>query len=643
MNESEPDDKLRHSPREALDAPRQTLEAGGEHLLDAVRPKKPADIEWLDTSAASMLQSLPEIDHSEYEEMRSAMTAVIDRSFLAMDGGKLLDAIAYVLLIALPPILLIGLFGNTSDLGEATDKYILTTTLAFVAGSITYLITILPREKVAREDFLWAYAKFAPKRSDAAKIAPRQPGLIPALVCMWFVSLPLLLAPKWTAISLLSFAAIVAMALLSSRPAASWRTRPVEKRGTGDLELWDAAITLENEGGSTSRPRMAVILGMGVVVLAIFLARPSSALMERHISALFDMCFVSLLVVLMVASLDYLTLWQIPRRGSAKILLYAAGYIALPAAFSVDLVGGYLTDVTLCAAIGSALALAFVASPVAADRVSIRRVAILAALAYIVVYILMQHVSSLLDVLTIAAFGPIAISALTPLVVRFPFMRRSHVRRWLSGKEYPLDCTSVNLLNICYYLQQDDSIGHADRQKSMGPDTHLRRALIEIELAACDSECELGGWFGRALRGNAADTTWAVDSSHRLARTIRSYKHDLLKDPKSAKQVGAGATRHLKAALRGEWKDLLSEEAAAPARSTVLRIVKQALPPVVLAASAFLLPWALGVPADSQTATSVRVSLLVAAVLAVFASFNPELSKVGDKLDKQFEKIWPKG
>jgi hypothetical protein len=195
---------------------------------------------------------------------------------------------------------------------------------------------------------------------------------------------------------------------------------------------------------------------------------------------------------------------------------------------------------------------------------------------------------------------------------------------------WPGDATLVDLVNLAFLANR--SRAHWQR---FYPRWYL---LSQFERAARKAEYAFSANY---VSGSAADPetkSWTRDEAARLAAGFRRHKRVILlaHEPGCLDVVIESLCSGLVAAAGGNWNELTAIPAPSSRPARLKRLARFAAPPVLLILAAIFVPELIGTAAVSDT---VRLSLIVAAVLALITAVSPESETAAATIQEVINRI----
>jgi hypothetical protein len=228
--------------------------------------------------------------------------------------------------------------------------------------------------------------------------------------------------------------------------------------------------------------------------------------------------------------------------------------------------------------------------------------------------------STLIEIVCISFLTPVCAAALALVIDTSGRISRPASAR-LADSLDPGDATLIDLVNLAFLT---------NRSRSSWQDPYdTTRLLAEFERAARTAEYAFPGRNGRALARDTQTKNWARDKSARLAAGFRLQKRTILlaQGPDASDAIIQSLCSGLVSACNGNWEELTKSDAPPSGPTRLKRLARLLTPPALLAAAAIYIP---ELAKTTEIRSAIRVSLIIAAILALITAVSPESEKAAD-------------
>lgn len=237
--------------------------------------------------------------------------------------------------------------------------------------------------------------------------------------------------------------------------------------------------------------------------------------------------------------------------------------------------------------------------------------------------------STAIEILCISALTPILAATIAFLAEVSARISRPRPAR-LSDSLEPGDATIVDLINLAFLINH--------KRLDWNNSHTVTRLLTEVEKAARTAEYAFPGRSARVLARDVQTTAWAREQSARIASGIRRQKRTILlaRGPTSLDEVTKWLCLGLAGAAHGNWDDLTMFSGLRSAPTRLRRLARLVAPPSLLGAAAIFIP---ELTRNAGTRDTIRLSLIVAAVLGLITAFSPESEEAAATIRGSVDKI----
>jgi hypothetical protein len=228
--------------------------------------------------------------------------------------------------------------------------------------------------------------------------------------------------------------------------------------------------------------------------------------------------------------------------------------------------------------------------------------------------------STLVEIACISFLTPVCAAALALVIDTSGRISRPAAAR-LADSLDPGDATLIDLVNLAFLT---------NRSRSSWQDPYnTTRLLAEFERAARTAEYAFPGRNGRALARDTQTKNWAREKSARLAAGFRLQKRTILlaHEPDAPDAIIQSLCSGLVSACNGNWEELTKSDAPPSGPARLKRLARLLTPPALLAAAAIYIP---ELAKTTEVQSTIRVSLIIAAILALITAVSPESGKAAD-------------
>jgi hypothetical protein len=232
----------------------------------------------------------------------------------------------------------------------------------------------------------------------------------------------------------------------------------------------------------------------------------------------------------------------------------------------------------------------------------------------------------------VVALAPILTSVVVFIVDISTYISRPRAAR-IAQSLAPGDAVIVDIVNLAFFTD-------SNRTQCQEVDT-IHQFLAEYELAAKSAEFSFPGLYSKELTRDPETMMWARERSAGIAATLRFHKRELLvaTSPDAIDAVTSSLCHGLAAACKGNWAELIEADTTPTGRSRIKRWIRAVAPSIFLGVAAVLVPFTVH-PVELRS--TVRIYLIVAAILALVTAVSPESQKAADTIQGILGKITEK-